>query len=153
MLWQKDNFKVTDDLNSLDQDFVISSLQRTYWAEKRLPETIKKSLQNSTNFSLFDDGRQIGYARLISDWATYAYLCDVYVLPEYRGKDLGKWLVKCVLEHPAAKVDIIVLATRDAHKFYEHFGFVQDENAVKIFMCKRMDGGVLDLCLGKQDKS
>ena len=142
MRYIKDNFMISDDRSLLDKKFVIDALHDTYWAGKRPREAIEKSLENSTVLSLFDGIKQIGLARIISDFATYAYICDVYISPDYRKRGLGKWLIECVMDHPATKVTLVVLATRDTHGLYRKFGFtqiIQNEEAAKKFMVKRND--------------
>lgn len=146
MQWQKDNCLITDDVNLLDKEFFISSLQTTYWAEKRSKETIEKSLQKSIVLSLFADKRQIGFVRIIGDDATFAYICDFYIHPDYRKLGLGKWFMQCIQEHPATQVRLNLLATRDAHGLYEKFGYKPSPS----FMGRRNDDGELDTCLGKR---
>ena len=127
MKWQKDDFWITDDTSVLDVNFVATSLNTTYWAQDRPRDVIEKSLQNSVVFSLFENDKQIGFTRTVTDDATFAWICDVYVHPDYRGRGLGKWLMACVLEHPSAQVGINLLATRDAHGLYEQFDFGRRE--------------------------
>lgn len=96
----------------------------SYWAQKVPLETVAKSLENSLCFHLYAGDKQIGLARVITDKATFAYLCDVYVLPEFRGQGLSKWLMKCIKEHPDhQKLRRFMLATKDAHSLYAQFGF------------------------------
>lgn len=151
MIYTKDNFIITDDISMLDMNYVVAALQSTYWAEKRSRETIEKSIKNSVVLSLFVDKKPIGLARVISDFATYAYICDVYIEPIYRGRGLGIWLMECVMSHPATNVDLIVLATRDAHGLYKKLGFMQcDVDTLKKLMFKRTNqGGALERGLGK----
>jgi GNAT superfamily N-acetyltransferase len=104
------------------------------WARGIPRETVAASIAASLCFGLFDGGAQIGFARVISDRATFAYLCDVYVLEGYRGRGLGKWLIEVVTSHPDLKrLRRFVLATRDAHSLYEKFGFTP-LNKPEIFM-------------------
>jgi GNAT superfamily N-acetyltransferase len=121
--WTKDNFWITDDNRAADIDFITQELNKTYWGEGRSRETVKKSVRNSIMFSLFDDKRPIGFARIVTDHATFAWLCDVYIHPDYRGKKLGVWLMECVLQHPSTNVRLNLLATRDAHGLYAKFGY------------------------------
>jgi ribosomal protein S18 acetylase RimI-like enzyme len=145
----KDNFSITDDIATLDMEFVINALHNTYWAEKRSQGIIEESISNSVVISLFDGNKQIGLARIVSDFATFAYICDVYIDPDYRQRGLGVWLMQHVMEHPATQVNLITLATRDAHGLYQKFGFTQNEEIAKKFMLKRNDCGKLNSCLGK----
>ena len=87
-------------------------------------ETVERDLRNSLCFGLYHRGAQVGLARVISDYATFAYLCDVYILEDYRGKGLGKWLMDYVMRHPQLQnLRRFSLATRDAHDLYRRFGF------------------------------
>ncbi|MFC5269169.1 GNAT family N-acetyltransferase [Adhaeribacter terreus] len=102
--------------------------QDSYWAEKIPLETVEKSLQNSLCFSVYANEKQIGLARVITDKATFAYLCDVYILEAFRGKGLSKWLMECVQSHPDIQgIRRFMLATKDAHGLYEQFGFKLSE--------------------------
>jgi GNAT superfamily N-acetyltransferase len=105
----------------LIHDFLAN---RSYWATGRPLDVVRASLENSLCFGLYDRGRQVGLARVVTDRATFAWLCDVFVLEAYRGRGLSKWLVGCVLSHPALQgLRRVLLGTRDAHGLYERFGF------------------------------
>jgi phosphinothricin acetyltransferase len=121
----KDGYTISTDPSRLDVDAIHAYLSRSYWAEGIRAETVAESLRHSLAFGLFDPaGRQVGLARVITDRATYAYLCDVYVLEEHRGRSLGKWLIETVLQHPALhRLRRFMLATRDAHALYAQYGF------------------------------
>jgi len=124
MNWVRDTFTVTSDPAKLDLAVIAEFLASSYWAKGIPVATVEKSLERSLCFALLDGERQIGFARVISDRVTIAYLGDVFVLPEYRGKGLGKWLIECVVSHPELQgLRRWVLATRDAHGLYEKFGF------------------------------
>jgi GNAT superfamily N-acetyltransferase/uncharacterized damage-inducible protein DinB len=97
---------------------------RSYWAAGRPLEVVRRALENSLCFGLYERQRQVGLARLVTDRATFGWLCDVFVLEGYRGRGLAKWLIECVLSHPAVKgLRRVLLGTRDAHGLYERFGF------------------------------
>jgi GNAT superfamily N-acetyltransferase len=122
--WQRDGFMVSCDPAQLDQALVARFLGDSYWAQGIPLQTVQRSIAGSLCFALLDGGRQVGFARVISDRATIAYLADVFVLPEYRGRGLGKWLVECVLAHPQLQgLRRWILVTRDAHELYRRFGF------------------------------
>ena len=124
MTWVRDRFTVTCDPAKLDRALVAQFLASTYWAKGIPAATVEKSLEHSLCFALLDGDRQIGFARVISDRATIAYLADVFVLPKYRGRGLAKWLMECVVSHPDLQgLRRWMLATRDAHGLYERFGF------------------------------
>lgn len=103
---------------------ILQFLASSYWAKGIPAATVEKSLAHSLCFALLDGDRQVGFARVMSDRATFAYLADVFVLPGYRGRGLAKWLVECVLSHPDLQgLRRWMLATRDAHGLYERCGF------------------------------
>lgn len=111
-------------------EFLVSS----YWAKGIPAATVEKSLENSLCFAVLDGDRQIGFARVISDRATIAYLADVFVLPEYRGRGLSKWLMECIISHSELQgLRRWILATLDAHGLYEKFGFTPLKRS-KMFM-------------------
>lgn len=121
----RDGYAISTDPARLDVVAIHAYLTRSYWAEGIPLDTVAASLRHSLAFGLFaPDGRQVGLARAITDQATYAYLCDVYVLEGERGKGLGKWLVETVMEHPGlCGLRRFTLATRDAHALYAQYGF------------------------------
>jgi GNAT superfamily N-acetyltransferase len=105
----------------LIHDFLAN---QSYWARGRPPEVVRRSLANSLCFGLYEGRRQIGLARVVTDRATFAWLCDVFVLEAYRGRGLSKWLLECVLGHPELQgLRRFLLATRDAHELYTRYGF------------------------------
>jgi GNAT superfamily N-acetyltransferase len=122
----RDGFTVSTHPGRLDVDAIHAFLTTSYWAEGIPRETVARSLEGSLCFGLYEGGSQIGLARVITDLATFAYLCDVYVLPERRGLGLGRWLMQCVMDHPGlAGLRRFVLVTRDAHELYRPFGFTE----------------------------
>lgn len=126
MEYKRDQFLISDDPARLDFEAICDFLSRAYWADKRPREVIRKSLQFSLNFGVYDGNRQIGFARVITDRATFAYLCDVFVHEDYRGKALGKWMMECILAHPELQgLRRWSLATHDAHGLYKQFGFTE----------------------------
>ncbi|HEY6554316.1 MAG TPA: GNAT family N-acetyltransferase, partial [Vicinamibacteria bacterium] len=99
-------------------------LARSYWAQGIPREVVDRSIEGSLAFGLFEDGAQVGFARVVTDRATFAYLADVYVLESRRGRGLGRWLVECVTAHPDLQgLRRFALVTRDAHDVYRPFGF------------------------------
>jgi ribosomal protein S18 acetylase RimI-like enzyme len=125
----RDGFTVSTDPARLDVDAIHAFLTTAYWCEGIPRETVARSLAGSLNFGLYQAERQIGLARVITDGATFAYLCDVYVLPEFRGRGLGHWLMEHVMAHPDLQgLRRFSLVTRDAHELYRPFGFTEIQN-------------------------
>ena len=130
--YTRGNYTISTDPARLDVDAIHSYLSRSYWAELRPREIVAISLRHSLNFGVYyvnssnptATAQQIGLARVVTDYAIFAYLCDVYILEEHRGHGLGKWLIQTMIHDPALKhVVRIMLATRDAHGLYAQFGF------------------------------
>ena len=120
----REGFTISTDPARLDVDAVHAFLSTSYWAEGIPRETVARSLDHSLCFGLYEGESQVGLARVITDSATFAYLCDVYVLPERRGLGLGRWLMQCVMDHPdLAGLRRFLLVTQDAHELYRPFGF------------------------------
>jgi GNAT superfamily N-acetyltransferase len=124
MEWRKSDFHVTTSIGHMDLDVIHNFLCDSYWARGIPRATVEKSIRNSLCFGLFRDKTQIGFARVISDYTTFAYLADVFVLPEYRGQGLAKWLMECIMAHPELQgLRRWLLITRDAHGLYARCGF------------------------------
>jgi GNAT superfamily N-acetyltransferase len=122
---KKGVFQLTTDSNQMDLAVIHNFLaNQSYWARNIPFEIVKKSVENSLNFGLFQGEKQIGYARVITDYATMAYLGDVFVLPEYRGQGLSKWLMETITNHPNLQgLRRWILLTADAHELYKQFGW------------------------------
>jgi len=122
--FRKGEFTVTTDPALIDLDMVYGFLTECYWAKGIPREVVARSIENSLCFGMYADGKQIGFARVISDYATYAYIGDVFVLESFRGRGLGKWLMECIMQHPGLQgLRRWSLVTRDAHALYAHLGF------------------------------
>jgi ribosomal protein S18 acetylase RimI-like enzyme len=122
--YEREGFTILTDPSKLDIAVIHSYLTRSYWSEGIPRAVVEKAIANSICFGLFEGSAQIGLARVVTDRATYAYLCDVYVLEEFRGRRLGVWLMECVMSHPDLQgLRRFSLATRDAHDLYRKFGF------------------------------
>ena len=121
---QKDNFTISADPSRLDIEAIADMLTRAYWASNRLRAYTERALQHSLVFGVYQEGKQVGLARVVSDYTTFAWLCDVFIHEEHRGRGLGKWLIQTVMEHPELKdVRRWLLVTNDAHGLYRQFGF------------------------------
>jgi GNAT superfamily N-acetyltransferase len=122
--WRKGSFLVSTAPALLDVGMIHRFLTGCYWAKGIPKKVVARSIENSLCFGLYASGRQVGFARVISDYATYAYLGDVFVLEDQRGRGLGKWLMQCIMRHPQLQgLRRWSLVTRDAHTLYSQFGF------------------------------
>jgi GNAT superfamily N-acetyltransferase len=129
MNWTKDTFAISDEPERLQLEVIVDYLARAYWSNQRPRVVIEKSLQHSLCFGVYENETQIGFARVVTDHATFAYLADVFILESHQGHGLGKWLVQTILEHPELQgLRRWILATRDAHGLYAQFGFAALEN-------------------------
>jgi GNAT superfamily N-acetyltransferase len=138
MEWTRDRFVISDDTARIDRDLVHRYLRDdSYWSHKVPRDVVDRSIDNSLNFGLYDGADQVGFARLVTDRSTFAFLADVFVLPSHRGHGLGVWLCATVLEHPdLTGVRRILLGTDDAHGLYARLGFTpltQTERFMDIF--------------------
>lgn len=120
-------FLISDDPGLLSLEAICSFLKRSYWASERPPEVVEASIRNSLCYGLYHEGRQIGFARAVTDRATMYWLADVFIDEAYRGKGLGKILVRTVVESEELRGLTGRLGTKDAHELYKQFGFVMDE--------------------------
>ncbi len=119
------DFYISTDKNQLNLTFVHDFLQRSYWAKGVPVATVAASIQNSLCFCVFTrEGEQVGFARVVSDYATFAYLADVFIIEHYRDRGLSKWLMKTILAHSKLQgLRRFCLGTYDAHGLYNRFGF------------------------------
>jgi GNAT superfamily N-acetyltransferase len=120
----RDSLLISTDPARLDLDAICDLLARAYWAQDYPRGRIGQSLRNSLVFGVYDGSRQVGLARVVTDYATFAWLDDVIIHEDYRGRGLGKWLMSTIVTHPELRgLRRIALATRDAHGLYGQFGF------------------------------
>lgn len=134
MEWNKEGYILSDNSNKIDINKVHKMLLNTYWASDRTIEQFKTAIKNSLCFSIHNENEQIGFARVVGDETTYSWICDVIIDENYQRKNLGKWLIKCILEHPKVEKTKQHLATKDAQGLYEKYGFKKTETM------KRLDG-------------
>jgi GNAT superfamily N-acetyltransferase len=119
-----ENYEISTDPSRFDVDLIYDFLRSSYWARNIPRDTVEKCIRNSICFGAFADGRQVGFARTITDRATFAYLADVFVLPAHRSRGVGKLLIQTILDHPDLQgLRRFLLATKDAHGLYAKFGF------------------------------
>jgi GNAT superfamily N-acetyltransferase len=129
MTQASERYVLSADGGLIDLDFVSAALGGTYWAQERPRAVIEASLRNSLCFGAYEKegGRQVAFARIVTDGATFSWLCDVVVDPAHRGHGLGKRLVAAAVADPRVAGTFFLLATRDAHGLYERFGFERIE--------------------------
>jgi GNAT superfamily N-acetyltransferase len=121
---RRDELLISSDRARLDLDVIHGFLTNCYWAKGIPREIVARSIEHSLCFGIYDGNAQVGFARVISDFATIAYLGDVFVLESHRERGLSKWLMECVTQHPALQgLRRWILLTRDAHGLYAQFGF------------------------------
>jgi N-acetylglutamate synthase-like GNAT family acetyltransferase len=126
---RREGFTISTDPARLDIDAVCDFLTRAYWANTRPRERTERAIQNSLVFGVYEGERQIGLARVVTDYSIFAYLCDVFIHEDYRAHGLGKWLIQTILDHPDLKdMRRWVLVTNDAHGLYKQFGFTSIED-------------------------
>jgi GNAT superfamily N-acetyltransferase len=120
----RDGYRISTDPARLDREAIWRFLRTTYWAPDVPRDVVERAIEHSLVFGLLSPGgEQAGFARVVTDRARFAWLADVFVLPAHRGRGLGAWLVEAVLAHPELAGLRVVLATADAHRLYERFGF------------------------------
>jgi len=125
----KENFSISTDKLKLDIPVIHDFLSGSYWSENIPVEIVRKSIEGSLCFGVYDNDRQVGFARMVTDNATFANFADVFIIEEYRGSGLSKWLMEFILSHPDLQgLRRILLATRDAHNLYKQFGFTPINN-------------------------
>jgi len=126
----RDEFTISTEKSKLQIDMIYKFMsEESYWAQTRTREQMRRAVENSLCFGVYAGDNQIGFARVISDFATFAYIGDVFILPEYRGRGLSKWLMETIVEYPDLQgLRRWLLATKDAHGLYSQFGF----NALRL---------------------
>jgi N-acetylglutamate synthase-like GNAT family acetyltransferase len=118
------HYEISTDRNRLDIALIHDFLRSSYWAQGIPRAVVERSIQHSLCFGAFLDGRQVGFARVITDFAAIAYVADIFVVPAHRGRGISKLLMRAILEHPELQgLRRFLLATRDAHGLYAQFGF------------------------------
>ncbi len=127
MKWQRDDLVLTDEPTETIVADTHAMLQTTYWSHKRSLDVVEKAIANSLCFVLLSGERQVGFARLVTDYATTSWLADVILADELQGNGIGTWMMDCVMQHPAVAGTQFVLQTGSAHAFYERLGFGGNE--------------------------
>jgi len=136
--YRRGDFMISTDRERLDLDVVHGFLTNSYWAKGIPRKTVESSIEHSLCFGIYEGGPQVGFARVISDFATFAYVGDVFVLDTYRGLGLGKWLMECITQHPELQnLRRWILTTRDAHGLYAQVGFTPVKSPERFMEIQR----------------
>ncbi len=127
-------YLLSTDKRLLQTDIITHFLAyQSYWAKDIPKNIVERSIEHSLCFGIYKEQQQVGYARIISDYATFAYLCDVFIVEEHQGRGLSKWMMECIMQHPdLQQLRRWTLATRDAHELYRKFGFCEPEHPENI---------------------
>ncbi|MFT3932663.1 MAG: GNAT family N-acetyltransferase [Chitinophagaceae bacterium] len=129
----KDQFCISTDKDKIDIACVHQFLSHSYWAENIPIATVKKSIEHSMCFGVYENVKQIGFARVVTDQSTFAHLADVFIDDNYRGRGLSKWLMEVIMKHPELQgLRNFQLGTKDAHGLYAQFGFKLWEDAGRM---------------------
>jgi GNAT superfamily N-acetyltransferase len=124
--WKRDGYVISTDPDRLDLVAVHGFLRASYWAKNVPADVVRRSVEHSLCFGVYADETQVGFARVITDRATFAYVADVFIVEGHRGRGLGKWVMEVIVSHPALQgLRRWMLATRDAHGLYRRFGFTE----------------------------
>jgi GNAT superfamily N-acetyltransferase len=138
--WRREEYLISTDKRLLDLSVIHGFLTKSYWAAGIPLEVVGRSIEHSLAFGLYNGARQIGFARVITDYATFAYLADVFVLEEFRGRGLGEWLIEAVMSHTQLQgLRRWMLVTRDAHGLYRKSGFEDLKRPASIMEITRPD--------------
>jgi GNAT superfamily N-acetyltransferase len=125
--WHKNGYRISTDRTELDLDVIYDFIsQKSYWGAGRPRKVIFKSVQNSLCFGIYKNDEQVGFARVVTDYATFAWVADVFVVEAHRGKGLSKWVMQIIITHPDLQgFRRWALATKDAHDLYKKYGFTE----------------------------
>jgi GNAT superfamily N-acetyltransferase len=150
---RRGDFVISTDPALLDIPLIHDYLSnQSYWATGRPLDVVRRSIENSLCFGLYDRDRQVGLVRVVTDQATFAWLCDVFVLPAYRKRGLSKWLMKCVMNYPALQgLRRVLLATRDAHDLYRRYGFEPLDDPTRFMEIFRVNGSAVQTAPSIED--
>ena len=126
-LWRRGDYTISTDGSRLDVDLIHDFISNhSYWGSGRAREVVERSIENSMPFGVYYAEQQVGFSRIVTDYATFAWVADEIVVPEHRGRGLSKWLMEVILAHPRLQgFRRWVLSTKDAHGLYEQFGFIK----------------------------
>ena len=136
---QRDGYTISTDKTRLDTGLIHRFLSEdSYWAQDRPYDVVERSIDHSLCFGVYAETEQVGFARVVTDYATFAWLCDVFVVEPHRGRGLGKWLVETVVAHPDLDgIRLFSLATRDAHELYRRYAGFEPLEVPEKWMVRR----------------
>ena len=139
--YQRDSYVISTDKSKLNLHLIHNFLNHSsYWAQGRPLAIVQKSIEHSLCFGVYAGAEQVGFARVVTDHATFAWLCDVFIVETHQGQGLGKWLVECVVAHPELqRLRLSVLATSNAHELYRRYGGFQNLPVPEKWMMRRGD--------------
>jgi len=139
--WLFDDILISTEKERLEIQVIFNFITHSYWAKGRSKESVQRSIENSLCFGAYRRSIQVGFARVLTDYTAVAYLMDVFVLEELRGRGIGRLLIECALNHPDLKVVKWFLKTSDAHSLYEKFGFtpLKDHNSLMVKHQQKLD--------------
>jgi len=142
--WNRGEYSISTDRNRLNIELIHDFLSNTsYWAKGRNIELVQRSIESSFPFGVFKNKEQVGFARVVTDYATFAWLADVFVVEACRGQGLSKWMIEVIMSHPQLQgLRRWVLATRDAHELYRRFGFTELQDPSRWL--ERLDSGIVE---------
>jgi GNAT superfamily N-acetyltransferase len=137
--YQRDGYAISTDRQRLDAGLIHDFLREdSYWAQERPHAVVEKSIEHSLCFGVYAGTEQVGFARVVTDYATFAWLCDVFIVKSHRGRGLGKWLVESVVAHPElGGMRLLILATRDAHELYHRYAGFEPIETPDRWMVRR----------------
>ena len=137
---QHAEYQISTDLTRLDVTVIHAFLTQSYWSPGIPRSVVERAISNSLCFGLYRNAEQVGFARVVTDKATFAYLADVFVLDAHRGKGLSKWLMQVVIEHPDLQgLRRFMLGTKDAHGLYKQFEFAELANPSRMMEILKLD--------------
>jgi GNAT superfamily N-acetyltransferase len=137
--YQRPGYLISTEVSRLDLRLIHDYLSKVaYWARGRPFEAVRRSVEHSLCFGVYEGEQQVGFARVVTDRVTFAWLCDVFILESHQGRGLGRWLIECVVAHPdLTRLCLFLLATTDTHGLYRRFGSFQELPAPEKWMLRK----------------